>query len=320
MPRNSRTYLWDGLRAADLVAQFIGDKQFLDYEVDGSGRRFPGANGGPWSTRRQRGQWRQRRPPGEDGVIPTESARRVGDGRDVARGSARIRGALPSRSRGSAAGEGRPPNSVIGGELAIMNVVNRTVSVAGGVLLVTALMLTGCSSAPISAARAAVATAAPVPAVVAGGKPPQAEYPYVAPTGSMEQSIHAGQTVTAHPITDYLGRVGDIVVFRGPPGWQSAPGGAAEFLKRVVAVGGQTIQCCDRAGRVLRDRHPLVEPYLYYLPDAGPANQAPFGPVTVPPGMLWVMGDSRNNSADSRIPALGPVPARSVVAVISPTG
>ena len=127
------------------------------------------------------------------------------------------------------------------------------------------------------------------------------------------------------------------MVFRGPDSWRSeftveeptnpllrglqglgsliglAPPDEKDFVKRVIAVGGQTVACCDPRNRVLVDEQPLEEPYIYYLPDAGPARQAPFGPVTVPAGELWMMGDSRNNSADSRVPGHGAVPISNVI-------
>jgi hypothetical protein len=92
-----------------------------------------------------------------------------------------------------------------------------------------------------------------------------------------------------------------------------APPDEKDFVKRVIAVGGQTVQCCDSQNRVLVDGQPLDEPYIYYLPEAGPARQNAFGPVVVPDGQLWMMGDSRNNSADSRVADHGPVPVANVI-------
>jgi signal peptidase I len=117
-------------------------------------------------------------------------------------------------------------------------------------------------------------------------------------------------------------RRGEIIVFRGPPSWQDTPDftgstpsnpilhffhdvGAAlgvaapsnkDFIKRVIGIGGDHVVCCDAQSRITVNGRPLEEPYLY--PGAKPSD-SPFD-VTVPKGHLWVMGDHRNDSADSR--------------------
>jgi signal peptidase I len=167
---------------------------------------------------------------------------------------------------------------------------------------------------------------------------------YVIPSGSMETTLHgctgcSNDRVLVDKLTYRFTdpAPGDVVVFRGPDSWNSevdiqeppnavvsglqlfgsliglAPPDEKDFVKRIIAVGGQTVQCCDASGQVMVDGEPLDEPYIFYLPDAGPPKQAPFGPVTVPPGQLWMMGDSRNNSADSRVPDHGPVPVENLI-------
>lgn len=166
---------------------------------------------------------------------------------------------------------------------------------------------------------------------------------FVIPSASMETTLHGcsecvNDKVLVDKITYLFGdpKPGDVVVFRGPPNWTggqeppnffvgtvqdlgsmvnlSEPSGT-DFIKRVIAVGGQTVECCDEQGRVLVDGKPLDEPYLN-LP--GGQKQEPFDKVTVPEGRIWVMGDNRNNSADSRrhgdpTPADGAVPISNVV-------
>lgn len=154
------------------------------------------------------------------------------------------------------------------------------------------------------------------------------------PSGSMEQTLHGcdgctGDRVLVNKMVYRFHdpKPGDVIVFRGPPSWLTghhvdAGGnvvsnafrsvgralGMAEpleedFVKRVIAVGGQRVECCDDAGRVQVDGKPLTEPYIYQnsprRTGACPVGRA-FGPVVVPEGRLWVMGDHRGSSADSR--------------------
>jgi signal peptidase I len=116
--------------------------------------------------------------------------------------------------------------------------------------------------------------------------------PYAVPTDSMEPTVPAGTTVLAHSINgSQVGR-GDIVVFRDPT-WGDTP-----LVKRVVAVGGDTVACCDKQGRVTVDGTPLDEPYLDR--DAANALGTSTFSAKVPAGRLFLLGDNRAVSEDSR--------------------
>lgn len=128
------------------------------------------------------------------------------------------------------------------------------------------------------------------------------------PSGSMEKTLHGCENCTRDRVLVEKLTIrfadperGDIIVFHGTGQWPRE-----DLIKRVIATEGQTVECCDAQGRVTVNGEPLDEPYLF-------GNDPPqkFKPVKVPKGHLWVMGDHRNNSSDSRYN--GPVPISSVV-------
>jgi signal peptidase I len=154
--------------------------------------------------------------------------------------------------------------------------------------------------------------------------------PFFIPSGSMRQTLNIGDRILVNKlIYDFRDpHPGDIVVFHAPPGWNDEPAvhppsnpilravrGFGQLIgfvppdglilvKRVIAVGGQTVKG-DGKGNVYVSNHgpngpyrELREPFVWTPKIDGP--QAPFGPMTVPAGRLWVMGDHRNDSADSR--------------------
>ena len=92
------------------------------------------------------------------------------------------------------------------------------------------------------------------------------------------------------------------------------PPDSTDFIKRVIGVGGDRVVCCDTEGRMTVNGVP-VEEASYLYPDDAPSTQT--FDVVVPQGMLWVMGDHRSNSADSRAhmgdPGGGFVPESKVV-------
>ncbi len=101
------------------------------------------------------------------------------------------------------------------------------------------------------------------------------------------------------PVRDV--RRGDVVVFKFPEDPER------DFIKRVVGLPGETIEFKDR--RIVVNGRPVEDPHAHYLPRAGAGGSfeiAPgdvrdhYGPVVVPAGALFVMGDNRDNSADSR--------------------
>lgn len=116
---------------------------------------------------------------------------------------------------------------------------------------------------------------------------------YQIPSGSMEDTIQIGDMVFSEKITYYTREAerGDIITFEDP----ETP--SRVLIKRVVATEGETITLVD--GKVFVDGVALAEPYTNGLP-SNPLNSNITYPYTVPADCLWVMGDNRTNSSDSR--------------------
>jgi signal peptidase I len=128
--------------------------------------------------------------------------------------------------------------------------------------------------------------------------------PFIVPTGSMIPTIQIGNRVLAEKVTYRFvrpPRYGDIVVFPDPKGEHP------HLIKRVIAVGGQTVDLKD--GKVVVDGNVLLEPYTHGLPSEPLSPEYTF-PLKVPAGAIWVMGDNRTNSGDSRV--FGPVEVTNV--------
>jgi signal peptidase I len=158
------------------------------------------------------------------------------------------------------------------------------------------------------------------------------------PSGSMENTLMPGDRVLVNKLVYRFRPIerGDVVVFSGtgswdpasPPGpgnplvrlWDgatnlvgiSAPG--TDYIKRVIGVPGDHVACCDAAGRVTVNGVALDE-VTYVHPGEVPSQQR--FKITVPPGRLWVMGDNRADSDDSRYrtddPGGGTIPESAVV-------
>ena len=132
--------------------------------------------------------------------------------------------------------------------------------------------------------------------------------PYEIPSGSMEDTIMSGDMVFSEKISYYARQPerGDIVTFADPEV------AGRTLIKRVIAVGGQTVDLVD--GVVHVDGVPLNEPYTLgkqSSPLSRTAADADISfPYTVPQGHVWVMGDNRTASQDSRY--FGAVPVSSV--------
>ena len=135
--------------------------------------------------------------------------------------------------------------------------------------------------------------------------------PYRVEQGSMEHTLEPDQYVLVDKLTPRVDpyKRGDIVVF-GPPAGFSRDGGTP-FIKRVIGVGGDTVEV--RNGEVSVNGTALVEPYLFADAPGDPPQPtvATQERWTVPAGDVFLMGDHRAVSEDSR--AFGPVPVSSII-------
>ncbi|WP_406269548.1 signal peptidase I [Actinacidiphila glaucinigra] len=139
--------------------------------------------------------------------------------------------------------------------------------------------------------------------------------PFEIPSGSMENTLRAGDRVLVNKLAYRFGGMparGDVVVFDGGGSFVQGSG-VTDFVKRVVGVGGDRVTCCDNRGRITVNGRPLDETYLY--PGDTPSRVA--FDIEVPKGRLWVMGDHRADSRDSRDhlgdPGGGTVPVDKVI-------
>jgi signal peptidase I len=122
------------------------------------------------------------------------------------------------------------------------------------------------------------------------------------PSPSMEHTLNINDRVLVNKLVyDFRDpHRGEIVVFEAPMDWRTDPS-ERDFIKRVIGVGGDHVKCCDDDGHLQVNGVSLDEPYLYTddPEDPGPASDDTFD-ITVPKGRLWVMGDHREMSGDSR--------------------
>jgi signal peptidase I len=142
------------------------------------------------------------------------------------------------------------------------------------------------------------------------------------PSGSMEDTLLTGDRVIVSKLTPspFELQRGDVIVFEDPDHWLPAPvpvqrsplanalnstltfvgllpsDEGNHLIKRVIGLPGDHVVCCNKAGKLTVNGAPLTEPYIF--PGDAPSLQT--FDIKVPAGRVWVMGDHRSDSADSR--------------------
>jgi signal peptidase I len=172
--------------------------------------------------------------------------------------------------------------------------------------------------------------------------------PFFIPSSSMEDTLMIGDKVLVNKLVYHFRSIepGDIIVFNGDGSWNSNPPaakpssdpivrvyddtlghlfssiagllgtpiGQTDYIKRVIGVPGDHVVCCNAQGLVTVNGVPLHE-QSYLFPGAAPST-IKFN-IVVPPGRLWVMGDNRAVSDDSRLrrsdPGSGTIPENKVI-------
>ncbi|MEU3840613.1 signal peptidase I [Streptomyces sp. NPDC028635] len=136
--------------------------------------------------------------------------------------------------------------------------------------------------------------------------------PFQIPSGSMEPGLRIGDRVLVNELAYRFGaepRRGDVVVFDGSDSF-----GDGDYVKRVVGVGGDHVVCCDQEGRI-RVNGRSVDESAFLYPGNSPSTVT--FDVVVPAGRLFVLGDHRGDSSDSRdhlgSPGGGMVPVGDVI-------
>lgn len=124
--------------------------------------------------------------------------------------------------------------------------------------------------------------------------------PFIIPSGSMEPTLQIGDRIMVNKLSYHIGdpRRGDVIVFKYP----MDP--SRDFVKRLVAKGGETVEI--RNSQLYINGRQVAEDYL---PPG--LTFEDFGPVEVPPGTYFMLGDNRNSSEDSR--SWGMMPEENII-------